>query len=110
MSGKNPQFDAYSPGRLQLGMVIEACKDCGYDVLELMAPASDYKLTWSERTRRLQVLSLPFTTKGYVVLSVVGDRLIPATRRVLHLLPRAFRKRLLNLLLRNRPEAPNSGS
>jgi CelD/BcsL family acetyltransferase involved in cellulose biosynthesis len=107
MSGKNPQFDAYSPGRLHLGMVIEACKDRGYDVLELMAPASDYKLTWSDRTKKLQALTLPFTTKGYVVLSLL-DRLMPATRRVLHLLPRGFRKRLLNFVLRNRPDTPTS--
>ena len=107
MSGKNPQFDAYSPGRLHLGMVIEACKDRGYDVLELMAPASDYKLTWSDRTKRLQALTLPFTTKGHL-LSLLADRLIPATRRVLRLLPQAWRKRLLNLVLRNRPDAPTN--
>jgi CelD/BcsL family acetyltransferase involved in cellulose biosynthesis len=105
MSGKNPQFDQYSPGRLHLGMVIEACKDRGFDVLELMAPASDYKLTWSDRTRQLHVVTMPFTVKGYVSLSILADRLVPATRRALHLLPQGVRKRFLNLLLRNRSDA-----
>ena len=47
MSGKNSRFDEFSPGRLHLGMVIEACKNRGIDILELMAPASEYKLTWA---------------------------------------------------------------
>jgi CelD/BcsL family acetyltransferase involved in cellulose biosynthesis len=108
ISGKNPQFDPYSPGRLHLGMVIEACKDRGYDVLELMAPASDYKLTWSDHTRKLQALTMPFTIKGYFLLSILGDRVIPATQRMSRLLPHAVRRRLLNLLLRNRPDTHTS--
>jgi CelD/BcsL family acetyltransferase involved in cellulose biosynthesis len=104
MSGKNQHFDRYSPGRLHLGMVIEACKERGFDVLELMAPAIDYKLTWSDRTRKLHVVTMPFTGKGYVMLSILVGRVIPAIRWLSHLLPQAVRKRFLNLLLRNRPD------
>jgi len=60
MSGKNPRFDEFSPGRLHLGMVIEGCKSRSIDIVELMAPASDYKRTWSDRTRRLHNVAMPF--------------------------------------------------
>ncbi len=102
MSGKNSRFDEFSPGRLHLGMVIEACKNRGIDILELMAPASDYKLTWTDRARKLHVLAMPFTIRGYVLLNILADKVIPVTRSASRLLPQAIRKRLLNPLLANR--------
>lgn len=102
MSGKNARFDEYSPGRMHLGMVIEACKLRGIDVLELMAPASDYKLTWSNNRRRLHSLVLPFTIKGYVLLTILAGKLVPAMRGASRLLPPAVRKSLVNALLRCR--------
>jgi CelD/BcsL family acetyltransferase involved in cellulose biosynthesis len=102
MSGKNPRFDEFSPGRLHLGMVIEACKNRNIDILELMAPASDYKLTWSDRTRRLHNIVMPFTVHGYMLLNIFTGKLLPATRSASRLLPHAVRKCLLNPLLTNR--------
>jgi CelD/BcsL family acetyltransferase involved in cellulose biosynthesis len=102
MSAKNPQFDEFSPGRLHLEMVIEACKERGIDILELMAPAADYKLTWSERRRRLHNVTMPFTLKGYLVLNVLAGKLLPATRTASRLLPHAVRRLILNPLLGNR--------
>jgi CelD/BcsL family acetyltransferase involved in cellulose biosynthesis len=49
LSARNLRFDEFSPGRLHLGMVIEACKARDIDILELMPPASAYKLTWTAR-------------------------------------------------------------
>jgi CelD/BcsL family acetyltransferase involved in cellulose biosynthesis len=104
MSGKNSRFDAFSPGRLHLGMVIEACKSRAIDVVEMMAPASDYKLTWSDRRRPLHMLAMPFTFKGYVLLEILMAKIVPATRTAARLLPHALRRRLLNPLLRNRAD------
>jgi CelD/BcsL family acetyltransferase involved in cellulose biosynthesis len=101
MSGKNSRFDEFSPGRLHLGMVIEACKNRGIDILELMAPASDYKLTWTDRRRPLHVLVMPFTFRGHALLNILADMAISATRSAARLLPQAVRKRILNTLLNN---------
>jgi CelD/BcsL family acetyltransferase involved in cellulose biosynthesis len=101
MSGRNPRFEPFSAGRLHLGMVIAACKERGIDVLELMAPAVDYKLTWSDQVRQLYAVSLPFSWKGFVVLRLVEDTLIRGARAAARRLPRPLRKRLLNPLLLN---------
>jgi hypothetical protein len=87
---------------MHLGMVIEACKNRGIDILELMAPASAYKLTWTNDRKKLHVLSMPFTIRGYVLLNILADKVVPATRAASRLLPHAVRKRLLNPLLTNR--------
>jgi CelD/BcsL family acetyltransferase involved in cellulose biosynthesis len=98
MSGKDPRYDEFSPGRVHLGMVIEACLDRGIGVLELMSPASDYKLTWGDSTRRLHSFSLPFSVKGSL-FSLVTDTLLPATRSASKLLPHSMRRHLINQLL-----------
>jgi len=107
MSGKNSRFDEFSPGRVHLGMVMEACKNRVIEVVEMMAPASDYKLTWSDRRRRLHVLAMPFTFKGYLLLDILTAKIIPATRAAGRLLPHGLRRRLLNPLLRNRGRKSN---
>jgi CelD/BcsL family acetyltransferase involved in cellulose biosynthesis len=98
LSARNLRFDEFSPGRLHLGMVIEACKARNIDVLELMPPASGYKLTWTEHTKKLDAFSMPFNVKGYLALNLFADKLIPATRCASHWLPEPIRKRLVGYL------------
>ena len=95
LSARNSRYDEFSPGRLHLGMVIEACKARNIDVLELMPPASGYKLTWTECTKRLDAFSMPFSIKGYLALNLFADKLLPATRSASHWLPDSIRKRLI---------------
>lgn len=101
LSARNSRYDEFSPGRLHLGMVIEACKARGIDVLELMPPASDYKLSWSDRTKQLEVFVMPMSMKGYLVLNPLVDKIGFATRSVSRLLPQSIRKRLIRLLNRS---------
>jgi CelD/BcsL family acetyltransferase involved in cellulose biosynthesis len=102
LSAKNFHFDEFSPGRLHFGMVIEACKARNIDVLELMPPASGYKLSLSEHTKKLDAFSTPFNVKGYLALNLFADKLIPATRSVSHRLPESVRKRLVGYVNSNR--------
>ena len=69
ISARNPEFDAYSPGRLHLGMVLEACSERGIDIVELMAPATDYKMNWTDQTRRIDDFGLALTAGGFFILT-----------------------------------------
>jgi len=101
LSAKNSRYDEFSPGRLHLGMVIEACKARGIEVLELMPPAADYKLSWSDRTKRLDVFVMPMSVRGYLVLNPLVDKIGFATRSVSRLIPQSIRRPLVRLLNRS---------
>lgn len=101
LSAKNPDYDEYSPGRMHLGMVIEACLTRGIKFLELMAPASDYKLDWTDRTKRLDSASLPITLKGRIAIYASAAMGAPWARRLSRALPQSARKALIRRLSRN---------
>lgn len=100
LSALNPAFEAFSAGRLHLGMVIEDCFGRGLTGLELMPPASRYKLEWNGTTRDLDTLSLALSLRGFF-LHLVLDRGLPALRRASRLVPEALRRPLVNLLNRS---------
>lgn len=100
MSAMNDAFHEFSPGRLHLGMVIEFCFEHGLKVLELMPPAADYKLAWSEKTKDLDTLLLHFTLKGRAVLGF-ANVVMPAARRLSRSLPEGLRRRLVRRLNRD---------
>jgi CelD/BcsL family acetyltransferase involved in cellulose biosynthesis len=97
MSAMNDTFQEFSPGRLHLGMVIEFCFEHGLKVLELMPPAADYKLAWSEQTKDLDTLALHFTLKGRMALGF-ANTVMPAARKLSRALPEGLRKRLVRRL------------
>jgi CelD/BcsL family acetyltransferase involved in cellulose biosynthesis len=98
LSARDAAYDEFSPGRLHLGMVIEACKAHGIDVLELMPPANGYKLTWTDRSKRLDRFSIAFNTKGYIALNLLRDKILPSIQRASRLIPNTIRKRLVSYL------------
>jgi CelD/BcsL family acetyltransferase involved in cellulose biosynthesis len=99
MSAMDPAFEQYSPGRIHLGLLIESCYARGLEGVELMPPAIRYKLEWSDNTKRIETMSLPFTTKGRLALNVVGW-LIPKIRSLSRLLPERLRKTLVGRINR----------
>ncbi|NOT40051.1 MAG: GNAT family N-acetyltransferase [Alphaproteobacteria bacterium] len=97
MSALNPAFAEFSAGRLHLGMVIESCIDRGIEVLELMPPAVDYKMEWTDLTRTLETMSASFSFKGRVMAGVT-ETVIPAVRRLSRALPEGLRRGLVRRL------------
>lgn len=75
MSARSLEFDEFSPGQVHLGMVIKACHELGIQVIELMAPASSYKLKWTKASKRIDDLSLALTPKGYLYLDIWHQKL-----------------------------------
>lgn len=102
ISARNPAFDAYSAGRVHLGMVLEACFERGVDVVEMMAPASDYKLNWTDQTRRIDDFGLAFTAGGYLYLDLWRRHGRSMARRLYHALPDGLRRRVANVANKNR--------
>lgn len=100
MSALNPDFEAFSAGRIHLGMVIEDCFGRGLRVLELMPPASRYKLEWNGTTRELDTLSLSLSLRGRLLFTIL-DRVLPAIRRASRQIPDVVRRPLVNLFNRN---------
>jgi len=100
LSALNPDFAAFSAGRLHLGMVIEDCFARGFKGLELMPPAGRYKLEWNGTIRRLDTMSLAFTLRGLALFTIL-DHLLPLARRLSHALPGFIRRPLVNLLNRH---------
>lgn len=101
LSARNPVYDAFSPGRIHLGMVIDACKSFGLDGLELMAPPAGYKLDWSRQTRSMATHSITFNARGYWALELLANRIEPMARRLSRALPHWVRQPLIKLINRN---------
>lgn len=98
ISSRDPAFDAFSAGRIHLGRVIQSCYEKGLNVLELMPPKVDYKLTWTDKTKRVDQLTVSFTARGRLLLDVWLTRLDPALRKLSHRLPHGVRRRLAALV------------
>jgi CelD/BcsL family acetyltransferase involved in cellulose biosynthesis len=98
ISSRDPAFDTFSPGRIHLGRVIQSCYENGLPVLELMPPKVDYKMAWTEKTKRVEQLSVSFTARGRLVLDLWLTRVDPALRKLSHRLPRGVRRWLAALV------------
>lgn len=93
ISSRGTERDQFSPGRLHLGNVIEACKDRGLDVLELMAPAAPYKVMWANRVTPVVSLWRALSLRGHAAMGVV-EMALPAARGVFRMLPQGVRSKL----------------
>jgi CelD/BcsL family acetyltransferase involved in cellulose biosynthesis len=99
MSAMDPAYDQFSPGRLHLGMVIEACTGRGVELLELMPPATRYKLEWTDSTRQLETLCAGFTLRGRIALGATRW-VMPKVRHLSRMLPESVRRALVGRLNR----------
>lgn len=102
ISARNPDFDAYSPGRVHLGMVLEACHERGIELVELMAPASDYKMNWTDQIKRIDDFGLPLTAGGFLYLDLWRRHGRMIARKLYHGLPDGLRRQVSGLTNRNR--------
>ncbi|MDH3663479.1 MAG: GNAT family N-acetyltransferase [Alphaproteobacteria bacterium] len=101
ISARNPAFDAYSPGRLHLSMVLEACFERGVDMVELMAPASDYKMNWTDQARQIDDFGLALTASGYLYLDLWRRHGRSMARRLYHGLPDGVRRHVAGMANKN---------
>lgn len=100
MSCRNAEFEQFSVGRVHLRYIIEFCHRTGLNTLDLMVPASSYKLNWTKTTEHVVDLIWPWTTKGFLVLDLVERKVRPVVKHWLNQTPQALRKPVMALLNR----------
>ncbi len=92
MSARNLGFDAFSPGQVHLGMVIKACHELGIDVIELMAPPSEYKLKWTKMGKQIDDFSLALSPKGFIYLDIWHGKMRKALKWAFDHFPKGVRR------------------
>lgn len=100
MSAMNLDYSDYSPGKMKLGFLLEECLRRGIGVFEMLAPAMDYKLEWSDRLRRLETMHLRFSARARLA-GGVQDWLVPRARRLSRMLPERMRRLVVGGLNRD---------
>jgi CelD/BcsL family acetyltransferase involved in cellulose biosynthesis len=91
ISARDMTISEFSAGRVHLGLIIKACFAMKLDRLELMSPASDYKLSWSDDTKRIDDYAVALTPKGWAHLEFWTKRLRPLIKATYHVLPQPVR-------------------
>jgi len=98
LSTRDPEFEAYSTGRIHLQHVLEACHERGIGMADLMVPAVPYKMNWTDVADPVIDLVWPWTTRGYLQLKVYEQGLRPLLKRVVLNLPLGVRQGLFAVL------------
>ena len=94
IAARNPEYDAYSPGRLHLQDVIHTCHQRGIAVCDFLAPAAPYKLTWTDTMTEVVDIAVPFSLTGRVWLDLWNRRLRSVVKRRYTQLPLGIRRML----------------
>ena len=92
LSGMDWAHKDLRPGAVHLAMVLEATMAAGSTVAELLTPASDYKMIWTDDVHRLSDLALPLSLAGRIKQSVWDERLRPALKATYHATPAPLRR------------------
>lgn len=99
LSGMDLSKSELMPGKVHLGLIIEAVFAKGLKGIELLSPASDYKLTWTTRVRDLADATVSLSALGSLRLYVWEGRLRPALKRAFHSLSPGVRRLLVGMPL-----------
>lgn len=94
LSARDRDFDQYSVGRLHLGLIIEACARRRIDRIEMMSPASAYKLQWSRSLTTIDDFMLPLSAAGRLYQSLWHSGMREALKQTYYRLPQGLKKRL----------------
>lgn len=95
MSATDPSAVLLSPGRLHLAFVIGDAMRLGVDTVELMTPASDYKMVWTETVRPLCDMVMAQTVKGRMHDRVWERTARPMIKAMFYALPSGLRRRAI---------------
>ena len=92
VSGMDWAHEALRPGAVHFGLVLEAAMAAGCSAAEMLTPASDYKMMWTDQVHRLSDLALPLSKAGRVKQTLWDDGLRPALKTVYHAMPAPLRR------------------
>jgi CelD/BcsL family acetyltransferase involved in cellulose biosynthesis len=98
IAARNPDYDAFSPGRIHLEEVIRTCHARGIEVCDFLAPGARYKFTWTDDATEVLDIAVPFSFKGRLLLDLWNRRLRVAAKAVYAQMPPALRQTVMRLL------------
>ncbi|WDR01744.1 GNAT family N-acetyltransferase [Devosia algicola] len=90
--------NAESPGKLQLGEIIEVCAARGLVGADLMVPVMPYKLTWATDVIDVTDYALPLTLRGRLILTLWDQKLRPLAKAMVMAMPSSARGVVMKLL------------
>lgn len=92
MAAKNPELDAYSPGRLHLEDLLKACAAEGIHTVDFLAPQMPYKRSFATRSVEIETLALPLTMRGRLSVTGWHGTVRPALKWLAARLPKGVRR------------------
>lgn len=94
ISSRTLEHDELSPGRLHLEAILAACIKRGIEIVELMSPASPYKLQLAGEIVPIWDYELPLTARGWLWVEVWRGRTRPALKAAYESIPATLRERV----------------
>jgi CelD/BcsL family acetyltransferase involved in cellulose biosynthesis len=98
MAGRDPAYDACSPGKVHLEHVLAACFAQGAETVDLLAPEMPYKLVWASESVETEDYGLTWSIRGWLAINVWRRRVRPLSRKAFLALPEMVRQRLARRL------------
>ncbi len=103
MARWDESYEEFSPGKMQLGAILESCHAEGIDVADFLIPATRYKFTWARDAVAVQDHVLPLTLRGKAHNAVWLNFTRPLAKRMMESMPPRLRSRLLRTVLKSLP-------
>jgi CelD/BcsL family acetyltransferase involved in cellulose biosynthesis len=94
-------YKAFSPGKMQLGAILESCHAEGIDIADFLIPAAPYKMTWAHEAVPVQDHVLPLTLKGRAHNSLWLNATRPLAKKAVEAMPAWLRGGLVRTLMRS---------
>ena len=92
MAARNPEFDAFSAGRLHLEDVIAAAASRDIASVDFLAPDMPYKATWATASVPVQGFGLGLTARGHLSISGWHGTLRPMLKAAAMAIPSPVRR------------------
>lgn len=96
ISGMDWAHEELRPGSVHLALVLEEAMKAGVTTAELLTPASDYKMVWTDDVRHLEDMAVAISTSGRIKQVVWDGGLRPAVKAAYYAMPAPFRRALAN--------------
>ncbi len=96
MSGVGEDATQFSPGRVHLAKTIQSVIEEGIGRIEMLTPASPYKLTWADEVHELVDMTVDLSALGRTKRLMWDHGIRPMAKSAFYRLPASVRKRVVD--------------
>ncbi len=90
----NPWFYVHSPGKIMTEDTLSILINRGFEAYDLMAPADDYKLRWSDTLVDIQDHAMPLSLRGVTHMGLYLKLVRPGLKSLYGKLPTLFQRQV----------------